>query len=33
MEMEDYSGVDDFLVKLKDARHVITAESGTRRRA
>jgi predicted metal-dependent phosphoesterase TrpH len=33
MEMEDYAGVDDFLVKLKDARHVVTAESGTGRRA
>jgi predicted metal-dependent phosphoesterase TrpH len=33
MEMEDYSDVADFLAKLKDARHVITAQSGTGRRA
>ena len=33
MEMEDYDGPEDFLVKLRDARHVITADSGTGRRA
>ncbi len=33
MEMDDYVDVADFLVKLKYARHVVTAQSGTGRRA
>lgn len=33
MEMDDYSDVADFLAKLKQARHVVTAQSGTGRRA
>jgi hypothetical protein len=33
MEMEDYSGTQDFLDKLRFARHVVTASSGTGRRA
>jgi predicted metal-dependent phosphoesterase TrpH len=33
MEMEDYSGPEDFLEKLRFARHVVTAGSGTGRRA
>lgn len=33
MEMDAYAGVQDFLAKLKSARHVVTAESGTGRRA
>ncbi len=33
MEMEDYSGTEDFLEKLRFARHVVTASSGTGRRA
>ncbi len=33
MEMEDYSSVEDFLEKLRSARHVVTAASGTGRRA
>lgn len=33
MEMEDYSGIQDFLEKLRYARHVVTASSGTGRRA
>jgi hypothetical protein len=33
MEMEEYSGADDFLEKLRTARHVVTARSGTGRRA
>jgi len=33
MEMDDYVDVADFLVKLRQARHVVTAESGTGRRA
>ncbi len=33
MEMEDFTGVEDFLAKLRDARHVVTAASGTGRRA
>ncbi len=33
MEMEVYSGVEDFLEKLRYARHVVTASSGTGRRA
>jgi predicted metal-dependent phosphoesterase TrpH len=33
MEMDDYERVDDFLDKLRHARHVVTASSGTGRRA
>ncbi len=33
MEMEEYSGTADFLEKLRFARHVVTASSGTGRRA
>ena len=33
MEMADFTGVEDFLAKLRDARHVVTAASGTGRRA
>ena len=33
MEMAEYEGARDFLAKLKDARHVVTASSGTGRRA
>jgi predicted metal-dependent phosphoesterase TrpH len=33
MEMDEYKDVADFLAKLRDARHVITAQSGTGRRA
>lgn len=33
MEMEDYGDPSDFLEKLRDARHVVTASSGTGRRA
>ncbi len=33
MEMDDYSGPGDFLEKLRYARHVVTASSGTGRRA
>jgi predicted metal-dependent phosphoesterase TrpH len=33
MEMEEYSGTEDFLEKLRYARHVVTASSGTGRRA
>ena len=33
MEMEDYSSPADFLEKLRFARHVVTASSGTGRRA
>jgi predicted metal-dependent phosphoesterase TrpH len=33
MEMEEYEGVQDFLEKLRYARHVVTASSGTGRRA
>ena len=33
MEMEDYDSVQDFLEKLRAARHVVTASSGTGRRA
>jgi predicted metal-dependent phosphoesterase TrpH len=33
MEMETYSGPQDFLDKLRYARHVVTADSGTGRRA
>ena len=32
MEMEAYAGVADFLAKLRHARHVVTADSGTGRR-
>src|SRR5205814_64371 len=31
MEMEEYSGTPDFLDKLRYARHVVTASSGTAR--
>ena len=33
MEIEDYDDAKDFLEKLRHARHVITAESGSGRRA
>ncbi len=33
MEIEEYEGARDFLAKLKEARHVVTASSGTGRRA
>jgi predicted metal-dependent phosphoesterase TrpH len=33
MEMEDYGDIADFLEKLRWARHVVTASSGTGRRA
>lgn len=33
MEMDDYEGAQDFLDKLKHARHVVTASSGAGRRA
>lgn len=33
MEMDEYSGTVDFLEKLRQARHVVTAASGTGRRA
>ena len=33
MEIEDYTEPADFLEKLRDARHVVTASSGTGRRA
>jgi predicted metal-dependent phosphoesterase TrpH len=33
MEIEDYAGPQDFLEKLRHARHVVTASSGTGRRA
>jgi len=33
MEMDEYSGPEDFLEKLRYARHVVTASSGTGRRA
>lgn len=32
MEMDEYMGAGDFLAKLKHARHVVTAQSGTGRR-
>lgn len=32
MEIEEYSGPEDFLEKLRFARHVVTASSGTGRR-
>jgi predicted metal-dependent phosphoesterase TrpH len=33
MEMEEYASPQDFLKKLREARHVVTASSGTGRRA
>ena len=33
MEIEDYAGAGDFLDKLRQARHVVTAGSGSLRRA
>ena len=33
MEIDDYTSPGDFLEKLRDARHVVTASSGTGRRA
>ena len=33
MEIEEYEGVQDFLEKLRRARHVVNANSGTGRRA
>ena len=33
MEIEECEGARDFLAKLKEARHVVTASSGTGRRA
>jgi predicted metal-dependent phosphoesterase TrpH len=33
MEIEDYTTPQDFLDKLRHARHVVTASSGTGRRA
>ena len=33
MEIEEYNDPADFLAKLRDARHVVTASSGTGRRA
>lgn len=33
MEMDEYTGPQDFLEKLRFARHVVTASSGTGRRA
>ena len=33
MEMDEYSSPEDFLDKLRHARHVVTASSGTGRRA
>ena len=33
MEMDEYTDVPDFLYKLREARHVVTAASGTGRRA
>jgi predicted metal-dependent phosphoesterase TrpH len=33
MEMEDYTSPQDFLKKLREAQHVVTASSGTGRRA
>lgn len=33
MEIDDYTDPQDFLEKLRDARHVVTASSGTGRRA
>jgi predicted metal-dependent phosphoesterase TrpH len=33
MEMDEYSSPEDFLEKLRHARHIVTARSGTGRRA
>jgi predicted metal-dependent phosphoesterase TrpH len=33
MEMDEYEGASDFLERLRTARHVVTAGSGTGRRA
>jgi predicted metal-dependent phosphoesterase TrpH len=33
MEMDEYSDVADFLAKLRHAKHVVTSQSGTGRRA
>lgn len=33
MEMDEYDGAQDFLEKLRHARHVVTADSGSGRRA
>jgi hypothetical protein len=33
MEIEEYTGPQDFLEKLRHARHVVTAGSGSGRRA
>jgi hypothetical protein len=33
MEIEDYKGPADFLEKLRGARHIVKASSGTGRRA
>jgi predicted metal-dependent phosphoesterase TrpH len=33
MEIDDYTSPEDFLEKLRHARHVVTASSGTGRRA
>ena len=33
MEMDEYTGIEDFLERLRYARHVVTASSGTGRRA
>jgi predicted metal-dependent phosphoesterase TrpH len=33
MEMDEYSSPEDFLEKLRQARHIVTASSGTGRRA
>ena len=33
MDMDDYKNVAEFLAKLRDARHFVTASSGTGRRA
>jgi hypothetical protein len=33
MEIEEYTSPEDFLEKLRHARHVVTSSSGTGRRA
>jgi hypothetical protein len=33
MEIDEYTTPQDFLEKLRNARHVVTASSGTGRRA
>jgi hypothetical protein len=33
MEIEEYDGPAEFLDRLRNARHVVTASSGTGRRA